>query len=90
MLGKLTILVTSASTTATTVSTVPTVLIHTSPGTNYSRGAWSILSSGDSENTSSGYNIDLSYGQSYVIRVRFTARIISVLYMKGAIKYEIY
>ena len=61
-----------------------------SPGTNYSRGAWSILSSGDSENTSSGYNIDLSYGQSYIIKVRFTARIISVLYMKGAIKYEIY
>lgn len=32
--------------------------------------------------------IDHSYGYSYIIRVRFTARIISVLYMKGAIKYE--
>lgn len=31
-----------------------------------------------------------SYGQSYIIKVRFTTRIILVLYMKGAIKYEIY
>lgn len=85
-------LATSTSTaTSNIVSTIPTVCMYIrSPGTNYSRGAWSILSSGDSENTSSGYNIDLSYGQSYIIRVRFTARIISVLYMKGAIKYEIY
>ena len=36
------------------------------------------------------YAVEYSYGQSYIIKVRFTTRIISVLYMKGAIKYEIY
>ena len=36
------------------------------------------------------YAIEYFYGQSYIIRVRFTTRIIPVLHMKGAIKYEIY
>ena len=47
-----------------------------------------IDSSGDVDY--SQYYVTYSYGQSYIIKVRFTTRIISVLYMKGAIKYEIY
>lgn len=53
-----------------------------SPGTNYSKGAWSILSSGNSENTSSGYNIDLSYGLFYQHSYIYTNC------KKGAMKYE--
>ena len=60
-----------------------------SPNTNGSYDAYYVYSSGV---VYYGYdlNVGRSYGQSYIIRVRFTARIISVLYMKGAIKYEIY
>lgn len=67
------------------MSTVPTAR---SPVTYSSNGAFRITS--DGVVGYSEYGVALSYGQSYIIRVRFTARIISVLYMKGAIKYEIY
>ena len=49
---------------------------------------WGVRSNGVIIYVSNVY--DHSYGQSYIIKVRFTTRIISVLYMKGAIKYEIY
>ena len=49
---------------------------------------WGVRSNGAIIYVSNVY--DHSYGQSYIIKVRFTTRIISVLYMKGAIKYEMY
>ena len=58
-----------------------------SPDTHSNTGAWIVMPGGD---LFGDYHVSGSYGQSYIIRVRFTARIISVLYMKGAIKYEIY
>lgn len=58
-----------------------------SPNTDSGYIAWVVWPNGDFYDQ---YSVRSSYGQSYIIRVRFTARIISVLYMKGAIKYEIY
>ena len=66
---------------------VPTEIC--SPGTYISRSAWRVFPVGD-VGIVDDYGVDYSYGYQYIIRMRFTARIISVLYMKGAIKYEIY